>query len=210
MSKTAPEDLPDGWEMHTAVGCDVVLYVNTLSKSWPIQKPKCPGGWTLTARSPAARVLPSHSPDATYAVPSSANSTFSDSASNAVMHRPSTSRGHSSNLPEEIRCSHILIKHNESRRPTSWRSDTIRRTKEEALVIARDIRAQIMIKENRFEDIAKVFSDCSSAKRHGDLGRFQRGQMQKGFEMVAFKLKVGQLSKPVETKSGIHLILRTL
>ena len=43
----------------------------------------------------------------------------------------------------------------------------------------------------------------------GDLGPFSRGQMQKSFEDVAFKLKVGELSDIVDSDSGIHIILRT-
>jgi NIMA-interacting peptidyl-prolyl cis-trans isomerase 1 len=58
--------------------------------------------------------------------------------------------------------------------------------------------------------LAKKFSDCSSARVGGDLGSFGRGKMQKAFEDAAFSLKVGELSKPVVSDSGIHLILRTM
>lgn len=57
--------------------------------------------------------------------------------------------------------------------------------------------------------LATNLSDCSSAKRGGDLGYFERGQMQKPFEDATFALQVGQLSEPVWTDSGVHLILRT-
>lgn len=60
-----------------------------------------------------------------------------------------------------------------------------------------------------FEELASKYSDCSSAKRGGDLGLFGRGAMQKPFEDASFALKVGDLSKPVFTDSGVHLILRT-
>ena len=52
-------------------------------------------------------------------------------------------------------------------------------------------------------------SDCSSAKRGGDLGKFELGQMQPAFESAAFQLKIGEMCKPIETASGIHVILRT-
>lgn len=112
--------------------------------------------------------------------------------------------------PGEIRCSHILVKHAESRRPSSWREEKITRSKEEALDIIKSYRKQIVNKDSAFVDIASKFSDCSSAKRGGDLGMFGRGQMQQAFEEESYKLKVGQLSKPVETDSGFHLILRTV
>lgn len=68
---------------------------------------------------------------------------------------------------------------------------------------------QITSGEKKFEDIASQFSDCSSAKRGGDLGPFGRGQMQRPFEDASFGLKVGELSDPVWTDSGVHIILRT-
>ena len=37
--------------------------------------------------------------------------------------------------PSKVRASHLLVKHNQSRRPASWRSESITRTKEEALEI---------------------------------------------------------------------------
>ena len=58
-------------------------------------------------------------------------------------------------------------------------------------------------------ELASKFSDCSSAKRGGDLGSFNRGAMQKPFEDAAFALAVGELSDIVDTDSGVHLILRT-
>ncbi|CAH2248191.1 jg13758, partial [Pararge aegeria aegeria] len=70
-------------------------------------------------------------------------------------------------------------------------------------------RRQIVNKESTFEELARTYSDCSSAKRGGDLGRFKKGQMQKPFEAVSFTLEIGQLSLPVDTDSGVHIILRT-
>ncbi len=48
-----------------------------------------------------------------------------------------------------------------------------------------------------------------SAQRGGDLGFFGRGQMQRPFEEATYALQVGELSGPVFTDSGVHLILRT-
>jgi parvulin-like peptidyl-prolyl isomerase len=51
-------------------------------------------------------------------------------------------------------------------------------------------------------------SDCSSARKMGDLGFFGRGDMQKEFEDASFQLKPGEISGVVETASGLHLIER--
>lgn len=60
-----------------------------------------------------------------------------------------------------------------------------------------------------FEELARTESDCSSAKRGGDLGFFGRRKMQPPFEEASFALKIGELTQQVvETSSGVHLILR--
>jgi len=109
----------------------------------------------------------------------------------------------------KVRASHLLVKHKDSRRPSSWREENITRTKEEALEILAGYRKQIVDKEKTFQELAGEFSDCSSAKRGGDLGPFGRNQMQKPFEEATYALKVGEMSEAVSTDSGVHIILRT-
>lgn len=75
--------------------------------------------------------------------------------------------------------------------------------------ILTEFQRKIESGEETLSALATNFSDCSSAKRGGDLGYFERNQMQKPFEEAAFSLQVGELSKPVWTDSGVHLILRT-
>ena len=60
-----------------------------------------------------------------------------------------------------------------------------------------------------FSALAKNHSKCPSGQNGGDLGSFQRGQMVKPFEDVAFGIDVGQVSGPVQTQFGYHLIQRT-
>jgi len=57
-----------------------------------------------------------------------------------------------------------------------------------------------------FAELAKSDSKCPSASRGGDLGTFGRGTMVKEFEDAAFALKVGEISQPVHTQFGWHLI----
>ncbi|XP_015514143.1 putative peptidyl-prolyl cis-trans isomerase dodo [Neodiprion pinetum] len=111
--------------------------------------------------------------------------------------------------PKEVQCSHLLVKHAGSRRPSSWREENITRTKEEALELVKSYREQIVSGKATFAELASKYSDCSSAKRGGDLGPFGRGAMQKPFEQAAFALRVGKLSTPVHTDSGVHIIHRT-
>merc|ERR1711997_408175 len=110
---------------------------------------------------------------------------------------------------DKVQASHLSVKHKDSRRPSSWREANITRTKDEALEILKGYRKKIETGDAKFEDLASEFSDCSSAKRGGDLGPFGRGQMQKPFEDATYALKVDELSEPVFTDSGVHIIKRT-
>ncbi|EAS35486.3 peptidyl-prolyl cis/trans isomerase [Coccidioides immitis RS] len=114
----------------------------------------------------------------------------------------------SSQKEGQIRASHLLIKHRDSRRPTSWREANITRSKEEAIEILNGHLQRIMSGEATLGNIAMTESDCSSARKKGDLGFFGRGVMQKEFEDASFALKPGQISGIVETQSGVHLIER--
>jgi peptidyl-prolyl cis-trans isomerase D len=82
-------------------------------------------------------------------------------------------------------------------------------TKEDFSVAEKKIKelAARIKKGEDFAKLAKKYSqDPGSARKGGDLGFFSRGMMVKPFEAAAFKLKVGEVSKPVRTKYGYHLI----
>lgn len=57
-----------------------------------------------------------------------------------------------------------------------------------------------------FMDAAKKYSICPSGKSGGILGWFGRGDMVKPFEQAAFNLPNGEVSQPVQTQFGWHLI----
>lgn len=84
----------------------------------------------------------------------------------------------SSDGPNEVQCLHLLVKHKGSRRPSSWREENITRTKEEAQMLLEIYRNKIVNSEATFEELARSYSDCSSAKRGGDLGKFGRGKLR--------------------------------
>jgi parvulin-like peptidyl-prolyl isomerase len=84
---------------------------------------------------------------------------------------------------------------------------TKKRSAEEALLLAKDLRERVEDGES-FADMAKTYSDCPSKSEGGSLGVFLKGDMNPDFEAALLALKVGQLSQPVRTVHGIHLILR--
>src|SRR3990170_413210 len=86
-----------------------------------------------------------------------------------------------------------------SRRPTAADSLETRRNVEA-------LRGEI-VKGAKFEEVARRESDDSvSGKDGGDLQRGPKGRFVKAFEDVAFRLKVGELSQPVPTQFGWHLL----
>lgn len=117
-------------------------------------------------------------------------------------------RGPENGREGKIRCAHLLVKHRESRRPASWREARITREKSEAMNIIQGHEQRIRGGSTTLGDLAISESDCSSARKRGDLGFFSKGDMQKEFEDAAFALKPGEMSTVVETASGYHLIQR--
>ena len=90
-------------------------------------------------------------------------------------------------MADKIKCSHILIE-----------------KQSQALQILERIKSG-----EKFGKLAKELSiDSGSAKRDGNLGYFGRGKMVKEFENTAFKLEIGQISDPVKTQHGYHIIKR--
>ena len=57
-----------------------------------------------------------------------------------------------------------------------------------------------------FAMLAQKYSKCPSREKGGDLGYFNRGQMVPEFENAAFSTPVGEVSDPVKTRFGWHLI----
>ncbi len=75
-----------------------------------------------------------------------------------------------------------------------------------ALAEMLEIRDEIESGSIKFEDAAKRYSEDGSAARGGDLGTFDRNRMVPEFTEASFSLPVGEISQPVKTKFGYHLI----
>ena len=89
-------------------------------------------------------------------------------------------------MTDKIQCAHILVK-----------------TEQEI----KDVLARLN-KGESFSKLAQEKSLCPSGKKGGDLGWFGRGQMVRAFEQVGFALQKGQISAPVKTEFGWHVIKR--
>ena len=75
----------------------------------------------------------------------------------------------------KIRAAHLLIKHKDSRRPSSWRENEITRTKDEAVSTLLGHEARIRSGQTSLGELAVTESDCSSARKRGDLCVQMRG-----------------------------------
>ncbi len=64
----------------------------------------------------------------------------------------------------------------------------------------------LAVNDGNFAELAKKYSEGPSAPKGGDLGYFTKGRMVPAFEEAALKLKKGEISKPVETRFGWHII----
>lgn len=91
-------------------------------------------------------------------------------------------------LNEEIRASHILVK-----------------TEEEAKDVLKKLKEGADFKKLAME----LSQDPGTSKKGGDLGYFGKGKMNPEFERAAIKLKEGELSEPVRTNFGYHIIKLT-
>ena len=84
----------------------------------------------------------------------------------------------------EVRAEHILVK-----------------TQAEVTEIQKKLESG----EN-FEELAKEYSLCPSSRYGGDLGYFRKGQMVQPFEDTAFNMAIGEISEPIKTQYGWHII----
>ena len=100
-------------------------------------------------------------------------------------------------VPEKIEARHILIKTEEDAD-----DDKIEDARKEAL----KIYDMAIDKKNDFSELAKKFSQGPSASNGGYLGSFAKSDMVKPFAEAAFAMDTGEISMPVKTKFGWHII----
>jgi hypothetical protein len=105
---------------------------------------------------------------------------------------------------ELVQARHILIRFQGSSLPVKPGQKDL--TDAEALAKAQDIRKQLAAGGD-FAGLAKENSDdTGSGANGGELGLFHHGQMVPSFETAAFALKDGEISAPVKSQFGYHII----
>jgi peptidyl-prolyl cis-trans isomerase C len=105
---------------------------------------------------------------------------------------------------EQVKASHILIRFQGSRVPLKPNQKDL--TEAEALAKATEIRKKL-VAGGDFAAIAKAESDdAGSGAQGGSLGSFPHGAMVGPFDQAAFSLPVGQISEPVKSPFGYHII----
>lgn len=100
-------------------------------------------------------------------------------------------------VPEMVRARHILF-----RVPANADEKEKQEVREKSETVLERIRSG-----EDFEKLASEFSDDTGSKAQGgDIGFFPKGKMVKQFEDAAFSMKAGEVSGPVETRFGLHII----
>ena len=64
------------------------------------------------------------------------------------------------------------------------------------------------LESHSFEDLAKEYSECDTAKNGGHLGKFASGSMVPEFERALYQREIGEVKYPIKTKFGYHIIKR--
>jgi peptidyl-prolyl cis-trans isomerase D len=95
-----------------------------------------------------------------------------------------------------VEARHILLKLDQSSNP-----ETVEKKRKTALDILKLAREGI-----DFAELAKQYSECPSKDRGGHLGEFKKNAMVKPFAEKAFQMKAGEISEPVRTQYGWHII----
>ena len=113
--------------------------------------------------------------------------------------------GHAFSPADFVQARHILIKVDDQ--APELKPEDKQKRDADALKHIQDIAADIKAGKITFEDAAKKYSDDPSNKEQGgDLGIFTHKMMVPEFEKAAFSMKEGEVSAPIRTSFGYHLI----
>lgn len=211
-----PDPLPDGWIVHRSKSQPgYAYYYNQFSGESRWELPFVDAGNLEGLKETIASLTKSADIEDTSKKQSKGGGSDSGKRTRLEIDNEKAEKKSRSSAPEQVRVLHILKKHKGSRRPASWRNPKITISEEEAkaeleelIAILDEVKGDPKELRATFEELAKTESDCSSAKRGGDLGFFGRKKMQPPFENASFGLAIGEMSGIVVTSSGVHVILR--
>lgn len=99
-------------------------------------------------------------------------------------------------VPKQIKARQIFLKV-----PETTTKEQEEKIKEKALGIAKRAKSG-----EDFSMLAKKYSEGPSAKKGGDIGYFSKGEMEKTIEDIAFQMKPGEISDPIRSSIGYHII----
>lgn len=120
-------------------------------------------------------------------------------------HDKAVQLGHPIGPQDFLEARHILISVKDS--DPNAKPDVKAKADADALAKATQIAADIRSGKTTFEAAAKADSDDPGSKdKGGDLGTFMRGSMVPAFDAAAFSLKPGEVSAPVKSEFGYHII----
>lgn len=141
MSKSLPNGLPAGWEVKHSKSRNLPYYFHAAKQDSRWEPPQGTDSEQLKA------YMAQH------------HSESGDSATQAMQ----------DGANDKIRAAHVLVKHSGSRRPSSWRNNDITMSKNEAMQIIRQHQDRIRSGDISLGELAVTESDCSSARKRGDL-----------------------------------------
>lgn len=99
-------------------------------------------------------------------------------------------------VPDKAKARHILLKV-----PPDASREQVAKIQRKAMRIAKEARSGA-----NFAALAKKYSEGPTRDKGGDLGVFPRGRMDPEFENAVFSMKIGEISDPVRTSFGFHII----
>lgn len=152
---------------------------------------------------PAAAVASSATAAAPSATASAATATPTPSAtSSAAAAAPSASAPFV--VPDAIAAQHILVAYKGAEKAPKG----ITRSKAEAKTRAEEVATKAKSGTDFSSLVAEYSDDPAAKERQGSLGKFRRESKAKPFGDAAFRLRVDEISAPVETPFGFHVIKR--
>jgi len=136
---------------------------------------------------------------------SSSKAYISDSGEIAEAEEPAAKRAKTSS---EVHLLHILKKYKGARKPETKTGEAATCTKGKAKLVLENLRKRVLAATAMQTEFLELARDHTDGKNGGDLGKIDRGSLQKKVEEVGFGLAVNELSEVFEDEFGVHLLLR--